>query len=117
MIDFGTSNYDFRLFTLKDQLYLTGTNSITPIWVNLPKDMPEDKKKKEIIVMYDVFKNDRFGPSLAVRNFASCCTSKTCNGMNFNYFVGANDTILVETNPVFPHTVDGLDMKLRCSHA
>jgi hypothetical protein len=48
VLDFGTSNYDFRLFTLNDQLYLTGTNSITPIWVNLPKSMSERKKKKHI---------------------------------------------------------------------
>jgi hypothetical protein len=117
VLDLGTANYDFRLFTLKDQLYLTGTNSITPIWVNLPKDMSERKRKKHIIIMYDMFQKDQSGPSLAVRNFASCCTSQTCKGKNFNYFVGANDTILVETNPVFPHTVDELDLKTRCRDA
>jgi hypothetical protein len=117
VLDFGTANYDFRLFTFNDQLYLTGANFITPIWVNLPKAMSEGKRKKHIIVMHDVFKKDQSGPSLAVRNFPSCCTSKTCNGKNFNYFVGADDTILVETNPVFPHTVDGLDMKMQCRDA
>jgi hypothetical protein len=117
VLDFGTANYDFRLFTLNDQLYLTGSNSIIPIWLNLPKDMSERTRKKRIIVMYDMFQKDQSGPSLAVRNFASCCTSKTCIGKNFNYFVGANDAILVETNPIFPHTVDGLDMKMQCRFA
>jgi hypothetical protein len=117
VIDLRKSNFrvhDFRLFTLKDQLYLTGTNLITPIWVNLPKDLPYDLKKKDIKVLRDMFKKDHSAPSLSVRNFASCCTSKTCNGKNFNYFVGANDTILAEANPIFPHTVEGLDMKMHC---
>jgi hypothetical protein len=75
-VDFGTDDYDFRLFTLNDQLYLTGTNSISPIWVNLPKVCLNEKEKKHIM-MYDVFtKKGQSGPSLAVRDFASCCTSK-----------------------------------------
>jgi hypothetical protein len=109
--------HDFRLFALKDQLYLTGYNFITPFWVNLPMNLPEDMDKKDISVLHDIFKKDNSGPSLALRTFSSCCTSKSCNGKNMNYFVGANDTILAETNPVFPHTVEEPDMKMRCRAA
>jgi hypothetical protein len=120
VIDLRKANFranDFRLFMLKEQLYITGTNRITPIWVNLPKDMPDDQKNKDIKVLYDIFTKDQSGPSLSVRTFTSCCTSKTCKGKNFNYFVGIKNKIMAETNPVFPHIAEEVDLEKRCNQS
>jgi hypothetical protein len=105
---------DFRLFNLKNQLYITGNDIIAPIWVNYPTALAESVKDvKNVKVLKDMF--SKHNPlSLTVRTFTSCCTSKSCVGKNFNYFIGANDTILAETNPTFPHTVEELDLTNRC---
>jgi hypothetical protein len=88
VIDLSKANLrvvDYRLFTLKDQLYLTGNNLIAPVWVNLPSDMPE-KKKHKIKVLRDMFKRDKNGPSLSVRTFTSCCSSKKGAPRDFRAF-------------------------------
>jgi hypothetical protein len=111
----GLSASDYRLFALKDQLYITGANLIAPVWLKLPTPLPE--REKDIKVLYDMFKKKKSGLSLAVRTFTSCCKSEKCQGKNFNYFLGANDTIMVEVNPVFPHTVEEVDLTKRCRRA
>jgi hypothetical protein len=107
---------------------------IIPVWINVPADTAREKKK-EIKVLYDVFqkeedrtKNDL---TLSIRAFTSCCSSPSCQGKNFNYFIaggggsGARSSItshnnastpkiLIDTNPIFPHTVDEVDLNQRC---
>jgi hypothetical protein len=114
---------DFRLFNLAGKLYITGMEVIAPVWVNVPADAAK-KYKKYIRKLHDMFqkeedrtKNDL---TLSVRSFGSCCSSPSCEGKNFNYFIGsgsgANSSstkIMVETNPMFPHTIDEVDINER----
>jgi hypothetical protein len=126
---------DVRLFNLAGKLYITGMSSIAPVWINVPADVAliARKNKKYMTVLYDMFqkKEDRTENdlTLSLRAFKSCCSSPSCNGKNFNYFIGGGSgasssttshnnasttKILVDTNPIFPHTVDEVDLNQGC---
>jgi hypothetical protein len=126
---------DIRLFNLAGKLYITGMNFIIPVWINVPDDVAliARKDKKYIKVLYDMFQKEEDRTendlTLSIRAFTSCCSSPSCQGKNFNYFIaggsGASSSttshnnasttkILVDTNPIFPHTVDEVDLNQRC---
>jgi hypothetical protein len=87
-------------------MYITGGKGITPVWLKVPADATGTKTIRNM-----------FGEgnelSLTVRPQASCCTSKSCQGKNFNYFV-ANETVFVETSPMAPHIVEQVDVDHKC---
>jgi hypothetical protein len=123
---------DFRLFNLAGKLYITGMYVIVPVWINVPADVAR-KKKKDIKVLYDMFQKEEDRTendlTLSIRASTSCCSSPSCKGKNFNYFIAGGSgvrssttihnnasttKILVETNPIFPHTVDEVNLNQRC---
>jgi hypothetical protein len=135
-VDLHAANFrwqDVRLFNLAGKLYITGKDFIAPVWINVPADIAL-KGKKYMRVLHDMFQKeeDRTENDLTIsmRSFPSCCSSPSCKGKNFNYFVGSglsNSTtshtnatttkILVDTNPIFPHTVDEVDLNQRCGQS
>jgi hypothetical protein len=122
---------DFRFFNLAGNLYITGEDLITPVWINVPTDIALKYNQKPLKVLYDIFQKEEDRTenalSLSVRTFTSCCSSPSCKGKNFIYFMGSgsdgdgangsssNTTskILVETNPMFPHIIDEVDLNRR----
>jgi hypothetical protein len=140
-VDLRTANVrvqDFRLFNLAGNLYITGYEVIAPVWVNVPADIAQ-KNKRYMKKLYDMFQKEEDRTendlTLSVRTFTSCCSSPSCTGKNFNYFVGSGrgsggnssntshnnassaTKIMVDTNPMFPHTVDEVDLNRRCDAA
>jgi hypothetical protein len=122
------------LFNLAGNLYITGNDMIAPVWINVPNDIALKHNKKSMKVLHDMFQKEEDRTendlTLSVRTFPSSCSSPSCRGKNFIYFVGSgsddgansssNSTmsgdntsttkILVDTNPMFPHIIDEVDL-------
>jgi hypothetical protein len=127
---------DVRLFNLAGKLYITGKDFIAPVWINVPADIAliALKDKKYMRVLHDMFQKEEDQTendlTISMRSFTSCCSSPSCKGKNFNYFIGSGTSssttshtnasttkILVDTNPIFPHTVDEVDLNRRCNES
>jgi hypothetical protein len=105
------------------------------VWINVPADVAliALKDKRYMMVLHDMFQKEEDRTendlTLSMRAFPSCCSSPSCKGKNFNYFIGGGSgvsgsttshnnasttKILVDTNPIFPHTVEEVDLNRRC---
>eukprot|EP00546_Thalassionema_frauenfeldii_P011342 CAMPEP_0178917694 /NCGR_PEP_ID=MMETSP0786-20121207/13394_1 /TAXON_ID=186022 /ORGANISM="Thalassionema frauenfeldii, Strain CCMP 1798" /LENGTH=633 /DNA_ID=CAMNT_0020591283 /DNA_START=116 /DNA_END=2017 /DNA_ORIENTATION=+ len=96
---FLTRWYDFRLFVLKGQLYVTSNCEIFPLWLNPPKNVmqPADLSTKVEIIP------NKFSSPLIVGMpkkpiFCSPIDYDVLRAKNLNYFIDAKGQSIVEIN-------------------
>jgi hypothetical protein len=98
---------DVRLHNVRGQLYMSSHTWIAPIWVIEPNYMHGKK------TLHNEFLTSNMTITFGIDKH--CCTSKTCKGKNFNYFVDGNNLTVVETNPMGPHIVEQIDLNQTCA--
>jgi hypothetical protein len=137
-VGFTSSAQDFRLFVLKNQIYLSSYDTITPIWLTIGRGSSSSTissstnipPNNDAILVPTVFNNNNsdnnHSSSLLVwiRKSLSCVQCHRKRGLcgkNFNYFIDStktnNDTTtssLVEIWPTGPHTVYNIDLNQPC---
>jgi len=90
----------------ESRIYVSAFQQVTRLWLRPPVD---SKSKR---VYYDYFQRSENPFYVILEEHAACCTS--CNGKNFHYFLDDSGTIMVETLPMNPHTVEEIDLNKDC---
>jgi hypothetical protein len=98
---------DLRLHNVVGQLYMSSHEWIAPIWLIAPNDMVDKKTLRNEFLTSNM--------TITVGMEKRCCTSGTCKGKNFNYFVNGNNMTVVETNPMNPHIIEQINLNRTCS--
>jgi hypothetical protein len=98
---------DLRLHNVRDKLYMSSHTWIAPFWLIEPKSMHGKRTLTNEFLTSNM--------TITYGKNTHCCTSDTCHGKNFNYFVDANNLTVVETNPMGPHIVEQIDLNQTCA--